>query len=78
MPAFSGADLQHGLAVGLLQVLQLPLVLLTYVFRLGPQGVLHAAFAGFNPDLDFRRGQVELAARCRHRGLAMDDLKDQR
>ena len=76
MPAFSGADLQHGLAVGLLQVLELALVLLAHVLGLGPQGVLHTALAIFDPALDLGRRQVELTAGRSHGGLALDDLKD--
>src|SRR3546814_14779695 len=75
---FSGAKLQHGLAVGFLQILELTLVLLAYVLGLGPEGILHARLALIDPVLDLRRRKIELSARFRNRGLALDDLQYQR
>src|SRR3546814_13176515 len=75
---FSGAKLQHGLAVGFLQILELTLVLLAYVLGLGPEGILHARLALIDPVLDLRRRKIELSARLRNRGLALDDLQYQR
>lgn len=60
------------------QVLQLSLVLLTHIFRLGAQRVLQAALAVLDPALDLGRGQVELPTGRSHRRLALDDLKGQR
>lgn len=57
------ALLFHRLAVGLLQVLQLALVLLPHVLGLGPQGVLHAPLAVLDPGLDVRRRPIKLPAR---------------
>jgi hypothetical protein len=53
-----GAQLKHRLAIGLLQVTQLALVLLTNVLRLGSQGVLHALAGMIDPILDLGRRQV--------------------
>src|SRR3990167_1079436 len=49
---FSGTQLQHRLAVGFLQVLELALVLIAHVLGLGTQGVLHPALAVIDPTLD--------------------------
>jgi len=46
---FSGAQLQHRLAVRLLQVFELTLGLLAHVLRIGPQGILHTWFAVIDP-----------------------------
>src|SRR5690606_38485489 len=75
---FSRAQLQHGLAIGLLQVLELALVLLAHVLRLGAQRVLHAGFGMLHPFLDLGRRKIELPTRLRNRGLALDDLQHQR
>jgi len=67
---FSGADLQHRLAVGFLQVFKLALGLIAHVFELGAQGILYAALAIST--------QLSISAGVRsNRRLAPDDLKDQ-
>lgn len=43
----------HRFAIGLLQLLQLPLLLLSHIFGLGTQGVVHASFALFHSAFDF-------------------------
>lgn len=49
---FSGTQLQHRFPVGLLQLLDLLLVLLTDVQRVGTQRVLHAPLRLIDPGLD--------------------------
>lgn len=78
MPAsFWGADLQHCLAVGFLQALQLPLVLLAHILGLGSQRVFHTMLAILHPAFDLRRCQLELPTGSGPRRLSLDDLKDQ-
>src|SRR5690606_27955296 len=77
-PFFSGAERQHGFAVGVLEVLELTLVLFAYVLGLRPQGVLHPPLAVHDPALDLRRRQVELPAGLGHCRLALDDFQNQR
>src|SRR3546814_13046986 len=72
---FSGAKLQHGLAVGFLQILELTLVLLAYVLGLGPEGILHARLALIDPVLDLRRRKIALSARLPTRGLRSDERR---
>jgi len=55
-------QLQHGFAVSFLQLLELALVLLAHVLRLGAQRVLHPALVVLDPALDLRRWQIELPA----------------
>lgn len=76
--SFVGARIQHRLAIGFLQILHLPLVLLTNVLGLCPQDVLHASLDILNPAFDLGRDQVELGAGRSNRRLALDDLKNQR
>lgn len=59
-----GADLQHCPAVGFLQVLQLPLVLLAHFPGPGSQGIFHAALAVLDPVFDLRgvRSNCQLPA----------------
>ena len=56
---FSRAQLQHGLTIGLLQILQLLRVLLANVERFGAQGIFHPSFGVVDPALDLRRRQVK-------------------
>lgn len=46
---------EHRLAVGFLQILQLFLVLLTKILRIGSKRVLYASFTIIDPLLDLRR-----------------------
>ncbi|WMJ67631.1 hypothetical protein [Stenotrophomonas sp. 24(2023)] len=50
-------DIQHGLAVGFLEILHLQLVLPTHVLKLGTRGILHAALAVLGPAFDCSRGR---------------------
>ena len=49
--SFSRAQLQHGLTIGLLQILQLLRVLLANVERFGAQGIFHPSFGVVDPAL---------------------------
>ena len=51
---FSRAQLQHGLAIRLLKILELTLVLLAHVLGIGALRVLHAPLAVIDPLLDLR------------------------
>jgi hypothetical protein len=76
-PIFSGTQLQHRLAVRFLQRLELRLVLLADILRLGLQRVLHPSLGLIDPGLDLRRRKIELSERVAYRGLPLDDFKDQ-
>lgn len=47
----SGASLQHRLAIGFLQALELAFVLLAHVLRVGFQGIFHPFVAVLHPTL---------------------------
>lgn len=68
----------HLLVVGLLQILNLALVLLAHVLRVDRQGVHHAALVILQPNLDCRGLQVICPTGLGHVGLALIDLQHQR
>jgi hypothetical protein len=74
---FSGAQLQHRLAIGFLERFDLPLILFAGIFGLRPRSVLHARLALLDPLLDLRGGQVELPGSLRNSGLPLDNLQNQ-
>jgi hypothetical protein len=70
-PIFSGTQLQHRLTVRFLQRLELRLVLLADVLRLGLQRVLHPGLGLIDPGLDLRGRQIELTGRLTDGGLPL-------
>ena len=57
--AAQGTQLQHGLAIGFLKILQLLLVLLADVEWVRPQGILHPPLRVSNPPLNHRGRQAK-------------------
>ena len=60
------------------QIAQLLLVFLTSIERIGPQGHGKCPAGVIDPSLDLRRAQVICPAGLGYRGLALNDLNDQR
>src|SRR6185312_6449449 len=75
---FSSAQLQHGLAIGFLKLLELTLVLLAHFQRLAAQRVLHAFLRVVHPAFNLCGRNIACSTRCRNRRLTLNDFQHQR